>query len=117
HEDDELAVADRQVELAHRARAVRVDLRQLLELDRRHGPWRLTRWRLSQYGYIAPFDGSGGRGGEPAASAPVRHRASRLPGHALDLPCRALHRRARRGAARPGDLAQLHRLHRGLADG
>src|SRR5262249_50941002 len=41
-EDDELAVTDVQVEVAHRPRAVRVDLRQLLELDARHGPGRLT---------------------------------------------------------------------------
>ncbi|HWJ32189.1 MAG TPA: hypothetical protein VNR59_07600 [Gaiellaceae bacterium] len=36
-EDDELAVGDVEVELVHGARAVRVDLRQALELDRRHG--------------------------------------------------------------------------------
>src|SRR5262249_47645922 len=41
-EDDELAVSDVEVEVAHRARAVGIDLCQLLELDGRHGPRRLT---------------------------------------------------------------------------
>ena len=98
-------------------RAVRVDLRQPLELDPRHGR-ELTRDSCKRRDSIQspPHMAAVAAPGGAGAAAPVPHGAARVPRDAADRACGALHRRARRRAARARDLPQLHRRDGGLAD-